>query len=139
MSELQNKYATVISTAQSAGISDLNITEQDGILYISANTNSTAEKDKIWNSLGIIDPTYSSSDINLDIKIAQLNIGSTLIVATQESNLNLRQNPSTEGIIIGKASKGDAVTLLEQTSDDWWKIKNKDGLEGYAYSRYLKI
>jgi hypothetical protein len=30
------------------------------------------------------------------------------------------------------------VTLVEQSSDDWWKIKTEDGEEGYAYARYLK-
>ena len=57
---------------------------------------------------------------------------------TENSNLNIRQEPSIEGVILGKAAKGEVVTLVEQSSSDWWKIKTQDGEEGYAYSRYLK-
>jgi hypothetical protein len=30
---LQDKYASVVSAAQSAGLSDLSVQEQDGVLY----------------------------------------------------------------------------------------------------------
>jgi hypothetical protein len=45
---------------------------------------------------------------------------------------------STEAAVVGKAAKGEIVTLVEQTSGEWWKVSTKDGEEGYAYSRYLK-
>ena len=138
MSELQDKYAGVISAAQSAGVSNLQVTEQDGILYVSGHASSTAAKDAVWNALGAIDSTYSASDINVDVQVAGLAVGATLTVATEDSNLNIRQEASTEGAIVGKAAKGETVTLVEQTSDDWWKIKTADGEEGYAYARYLQ-
>ena len=34
--------------------------------------------------------------------------------------------------------RGEVVTLVEQTSDEWRKIKTKDGEEGYTYARYLR-
>ncbi len=138
MSALQDKYAAVISAAQSAGISNLQVAEQDGILYISGNAGSTSAKDEVWNALGAIDATYSASDINIDVQIAGLTSGATLTVATEDSNLNIRQEPSTEAAIIGKAAKGETVTLVEQTSDDWWKVRTASGTEGYAYARYLQ-
>lgn len=138
MSALQDKYAGVISAAQSAGVYNLQVTEQDGILYVSGNAASTAAKDAVWNALGAIDSTYSASDINVDVQVAGLASGSTLTVATEDSNLNIRQEPSTEAAIVGKAAKGESVTLVEQTSDDWWKVRTADGEEGYAYSRYLR-
>lgn len=138
MSALQDKYANVISAAQSAGVSNLQVSEQDGILYVSGSTNSSAAKDAVWNALGAIDSTYSSSDINVDVQVAGLAAGASLKVVTDSSNLNLRQDPSTEGSIVGKAPKGGTVTLVEQTSDDWWKVKNAEGQEGYAYARYLQ-
>lgn len=139
MSELENKYAGVISAAQSAGVSNLKVTELKGILYISGNATSTAAKDAVWNALGAIDSTYSASDINVDVQISGLAAGSALTVATEDSNLNIRQEPSTDAAIVGKAGKGEAVTLVEQTSDDWWKVRTADGEEGYAYARYLKV
>ena len=138
MSALQDKYAGVIAAAQSAGISGLQVTEQDGILYVSGNAANTAAKDAVWNALGAIDATYSASDINVDVQVAGLASGAALTVATEESNLNIRQEPSTEGAIVGKAAKGENVTLVEQTSDDWWKVRTSSGTEGYAYARYLR-
>ena len=138
MSTLQDKYAGVISAAQSAGLNNLQVSEQDGILYVSGQATNSAAKDAVWNALGAIDSTYSASDINVDVQVAGLAAGSPLTVATEDSNLNIRQEPSTDGAIVGKAGKGESVTLVEQTSDDWWKVKTADGEEGYAYARYLK-
>ena len=138
MSELQDKYSSVVSAAQSAGISNLQVQEQDGILYVSGNASNTAAKDAVWNAMGAIDSTYSASDINIDVQVAGLASGASLTVATEESNLNIRQEPSTEAAVLGKASKGSSVTLIVQTSDDWWKVKTADGQEGYAYSRYSR-
>ena len=138
MSTLQDKYASVISAAQSAGVSNLQVSEQEGILYVSGHASSTAAKDAVWNALGAIDSTYSASDINVDVQVEGLAVGASLTVATESSNLNLRQDPSTEAAVVGKAAKGESVTLVEQTSDEWWKVKNANGDEGYAYARYLK-
>ncbi len=138
MSALQDKYAGVISAAQSAGLNNLQVSEQDGILYVSGQATNSAAKDAVWNALGTIDSTYSASDINVDVQVAGLAAGSPLTVTTEDSNLNIRQEPSTDGAIVGKAGKGESVTLVEQTSDDWWKVKTADGEEGYAYARYLK-
>ncbi|PTT75447.1 MULTISPECIES: SH3 domain-containing protein [unclassified Chryseobacterium] len=138
MSTLQAKYSSVVSAAQSAGISNLQVQEQDGILYVSGSASNTAAKDAVWNALGAIDSTYSASDINIDVQVSGLAAGAALTVATEESNLNIRQEPSTDAAVVGKAAKGSSVTLVEQTSDDWWKVKTEDGQEGYAYSRYLR-
>lgn len=139
MSALQDKYASVISAAQAAGISDLRVQEQDGILYVSGSAASTAAKDQVWNALGAIDSTYSASDINVDVQVAGVASGANLTVNTEDSNLNIRQEPSTDAAIVGKAAKGSMVTLIEQTSDEWWKVKTASGEEGYAYARYLSV
>jgi uncharacterized protein YgiM (DUF1202 family) len=138
MSELQDKYASVIAAAQTAGVSNLKVLEQDGMLYVAGDAVNTAAKDAVWNALGAIDSSYSASDINVDVQVAGLAIGSPLTVATEDSNLNIRQEASTDASVVGKAGKGETVTLVEQTSDEWWKIKTADGEEGYAYARYLK-
>lgn len=135
---LQDKYASVVSAAEAAGVADLKVLEQDGILYISGTTTSNDAKDAVWNALGAIDATYSSSDINIDVQVSGLVAGTPLTVITESTNLNIRQEPSTEAALAGKAAKGEVVTLVEQTSGEWWKVKTKDGEEGYAYSRYLK-
>ena len=135
---LQDKYASVVSAAQAAGVADLKVVEQDGILYISGTTSTNDAKDAVWNALGAIDATYSASDINIDVQVSGLAAGTPLTVVTESSNLNIRQEPSTEAAVVGKAAKGEIVTLVEQTSGEWWKVSTKDGEEGYAYYRYLK-
>lgn len=135
---LQDKYASVVSAAQAAGVADLKVVEQDGILYISGTTSTNDAKDAVWNALGAIDATYSASDINIDVQVSGLAAGTPLTVVTESSNLNIRQEPSTEAAVVVKAAKGEIVTLVEQTSGEWWKVSTKDGEEGYAYSRYLK-
>ena len=104
----------------------------------SRNASNSAAKDAVWNALGAIDSTYSASDINIDVQVAGLAAGAALNVATEEGNLNIRQEPSTEAAIAGKAAHGSSVTLVEQTSDEWWKVRTADGVEGYAYARYLQ-
>lgn len=138
MSALQDKYSSVVSAAQNAGVNNLQVQEQNGILYISGTVPSTEAKDQVWNALGAIDASFTASDINIDVQVAGLAAGVNLTVNTEESNLNVRQEPSTEGAIVGKAAKGELVTLVEQSSEDWWKIKTSSGVEGYAYARYLK-
>ena len=135
---LQDKYTSVVSAAQAAGVADLKVVEQDGILYISGTTSTNDAKDAVWNALGAIDATYSASDINIGVQVSGLAAGTPLTVVTESSNLNIRQEPSTEAAVVGKAAKGEIVTLVEQTSGEWWKVSTKDGEEGYAYSRYLK-
>lgn len=139
MSTLKDKYASVISTAESVGIRNLKVQEQDGILYLSGEALNTSQKDKVWDELGKIDATFTATDININIQIAELIIGSPLIVNTESSNLNIRQEPSTDSAVVAKAAKDETVYLLEQTSHDWWKIRTLNGEEGYVYTRYLKI
>ncbi len=138
MSTLQDKYASVVSAAETAGVRNLQVREQDGILYVSGDASDTATKDAVWNALGAIDSTYSASDINVDVQVSGLAAGATLTVNTEDGNLNIRQDASTDAAVVGKVSKGSSVSLVEQTTDDWWKIKSADGIEGYAYARYLK-
>ncbi len=138
MSILQDKYSSVIAAAQTAGVSNLNVQEQDGILYVSGDATSSSAKDAVWDALGAIDASFSASDINIDVKVSGLAAGASLTVATEQSNLNIRQEASTEAAVVGKAAKGETVTLVEQTSAEWWKVKTANGEEGYAYARYLK-
>jgi uncharacterized protein YgiM (DUF1202 family) len=65
--------------------------------------------------------------------------GVKLKVTTQSSNLNIRNQPSTDGEIVGKAAHGESVTLVRRENDDWWVIRTDAGEEGYASSQYLTL
>jgi uncharacterized protein YgiM (DUF1202 family) len=133
---LKTKYAELINQANGLGITNLAVAEQEGVLHLSGTVKSTADYDTLWATYNTIDPDMTSGDLlmNLDIKA---EVGSALKVTTDTSNLNIRSTPTTEGAIVGKAAHNEIVTLVEKTNDSWWKIKTKDGEEGYAYAQYL--
>jgi uncharacterized protein YgiM (DUF1202 family) len=133
---LQTKYAELLQQANALGVTNLAVAEQDGVLHISGTAKSTADYDTLWATYNKIDPDMTSGDLlmNIDIKA---EAGSLLKVTTDTSNLNIRSTPTTEGAIVGKAAHNEIVTLVEKTNDSWWKIKTKDGEEGYAYAQYL--
>lgn len=133
---LQDKYAELIQSANSLGVSGLSVAEQNGVLHVAGTTKSTADYDTLWALYDKIDPGMNGGDLvlNLDIKA---DAGAQLRVTTDSSNLNIRSTPSTEGAIIGKAAHDEVVTLVEKTDDSWWKVRTADGEEGYAYAQYL--
>lgn len=133
---LQDKYAELIQSANSLGVSGLSVAEQNGVLHIAGTTQSTADYDTLWALYDKIDPGMNSGEVvlNLDIKA---DSGAQLKVTTDSSNLNIRSTPSTEGAIVGKAAHDEVVTLVEKTDDSWWKVRTADGEEGYAFAQYL--
>jgi uncharacterized protein YgiM (DUF1202 family) len=133
---LQDKYAELLQSATNMGVADLATAEQAGVLHISGTAKSTADYDALWALYAKIDPDMASGDLMMNIDI-KAEAGALLKVTTDSTNLNIRSTPSTEGDIVGKAAHDEIVTLVEKTDDSWWKIRTKDGEEGYAYAQYL--
>ncbi len=133
---LQDKYAELLQTANGLGVSNLAVAEKDGVLHVSGTAGSTADYDALWALYDKIDPNMTSGDLMMNIDI-KADAGAQLKVTTDSTNLNIRSTPSTEGDIVGKAAHHEIVTLVEKTDDSWWKIRTKDGEEGYAYAQYL--
>jgi uncharacterized protein YgiM (DUF1202 family) len=132
---LQDKYAALIAKANELGVAGLSVAEQDGLLHIAGTAKSTADYDSLWALYNQLDPAGSGDLVmNVDIKA---DAGAQLQVTTESSNLNIRSTPSTDGDIVGKAAHGEVVTLVEKTDDSWWKVRTKDGEEGYAFAQYL--
>ena len=133
---LQEKYAELLTSANTLGVSNLAVAEQDGVLHVSGTAKSTADYDALWALYDKIDPNMASGDLMMNIDV-KADAGAQLKVTTDSTNLNIRSTPSTEGDIVGKAAHDEIVTLIEKTDDSWWKIQTKDGEEGYAYAQYL--
>ncbi len=66
---LQDKYAALISAAKSKAVGDLNVTEQDGVLYIDGKVGSSQDKDEVWSAYNKIDPDYRSGDVRLTLEV----------------------------------------------------------------------
>ena len=133
-----DKYQSLTSAATAAGVTDLQVREQDGVLYIDGTAPSGAVKDQLWQTYGQIDPNFSGGDLIMNIKVAQDASTSQVKVVTESSNLNIRKGPGTDQPIVGKAAHGETITLVSRSNDQWWLVRTQDGEEGYAYAQYLE-
>ena len=133
---LQVKYKALIDAAQQAGVSNLQIREQNNVLYIDGQAPTGAVKDQLWNVYNSIDPDFRAGDVVLDVKVSA-NAGTRARVTTEKSNLNIRKGPGTDQPIVGKAGHNDTVTLISKSNEQWWLVRTESGEEGYAYAQYL--
>ncbi|TDG35177.1 SH3 domain-containing protein [Pedobacter changchengzhani] len=135
---LQEKYKALTDAATSAGISDLAVREQDGILYVDGTAADGATKDNLWDIYNQIDPNFASGDLVLNVNVAVDVAVTHAKVITQSSNLNIRKGPGTDQPIVGKAAHGEIITLVNRSNDLWWLVRTTDGEEGYCYAQYLE-
>ena len=133
---LQDKYKELIDAAKAAGVTNLQVREQDNVLYIDGSTTNGAVKDNLWSIYNKIDPDYRSGDLVLNID-ASAAAGSKAKVATQSSNLNIRKGPGTDQEIVGKAAHDEVVDVISKPNEQWSLIRTSSGVEGYAYTQYL--
>ncbi len=133
---LQNKYKTLIDTAKQSGLGNLQVREQDNVLYIDGDAPSGDIKDKLWSVYNQVDPDYKSGDVVMNVNVSAAS-GTKALVTTNTTNLNIRKGPGTDQEIIGKAAHGETVTILSAPNDQWSLIKTDKGAEGYVYTQYL--
>ncbi len=133
---LQDKYKQLIDAATTGGVSNLQVREQNNVLYIDGTAPDGAAKDKLWNIYGQIDPDFRAGDLVMNVDVAA-SPGTKAKVTTESTNLNIRKGPGTDQPIVGKAAHNEIVTLISKTNDQWWLVKTDNGEEGYAYAQYL--
>jgi nucleoid-associated protein YgaU len=66
---LQNKYQPLITAAQSAGVRNLQVRQQDNTLYIDGDVPSESVKQRLWDEYNRIDPDYRSGDLVLNLQV----------------------------------------------------------------------
>jgi len=71
MMSLQDKYRDVTDLAGELGIANLQVREQDNVLYIDGKAKSAADKEKLWDAYNKIDPDYRSADVVMNIEVAE--------------------------------------------------------------------
>lgn len=64
---LRNKYQRLIDTATESGVQNLQVRQQDNVLYIDGTAPSEEIKQKIWDVYNEIDPDYRGGDLVLNI------------------------------------------------------------------------
>ena len=137
-SAVQSKYAQLVQAAQHAGVQNLQVREQNNVLYIDGVAPNGQVKDQLWNVYNQIDPDYRSGDLVLDVKVGNLAAGAKAKVMTESSNLNIRKGPGTDQPIVGKAGHHETVTIISRANDQWTLIRTDAGEEGYVYNQYLQ-
>jgi Bacterial SH3 domain len=133
----ENKYQGLINAATVSGVANLQVREENGVLFIDGEAPSGAVKDMLWAEYDKIDPNFLSGDLVMNVNVAATVPVTKAKVTTEISNLNIRKGPGTDQPIIGKAAHNEIVTVVSQTSDQWWLIRTKDNEEGYSYAQYL--
>jgi uncharacterized protein YgiM (DUF1202 family) len=136
---LQDKYQELINAANTSGVNNLQVREQDNVLYMDGEAPNGQVKDNLWNIYNQIDPDFRSADLIMNIDVSAMASGDTATVTTESSNLNVRKGPGTDQPIVGKAAHGSLVTIVSKTNDQWYLIRTENGAEGYAYAQYLSV
>lgn len=134
---LTEKYNDLVQEAKNINASNLQVREQNNVLYIDGQVTSGQQKDQLWDTYNKIDPDYRAGDLVLNIQVAPDAQSTQMKVTTQSSNLNIRKGPGTNQEIIGKAAHNATVTLLSKYNDEWNLIRDEQGVEGYCSAQYL--
>ncbi|NEU07832.1 LysM peptidoglycan-binding domain-containing protein [Flavihumibacter sp. R14] len=91
---IREKYSEVIKLAESSGVSDLKVNEQNNVLYVSGTASSDEAKQKIWAAYERIDPDMRSGDMVLDIKVSETPGQQTYTVKSGDSLSKIAGNYS---------------------------------------------
>ena len=70
--KLQQKYDELINAAKSAGVQNLQVREQENVLYIDGQAPSQDVKQRLWDVYGKIDPNYRSADVVMNIAVSPI-------------------------------------------------------------------
>ena len=70
--KLQQKYDELIRMARSAGVQNLQVREQENVLYIDGQAPSQEVKQRIWDVYGKIDPNFRSADVVMNIAVSPI-------------------------------------------------------------------
>jgi nucleoid-associated protein YgaU len=66
---LQDKYKTVVEYAKANHVSNLQVREQDNVLYIDGIAPTESVKDQLWDLYQKIDPDMRGGDLVMNIRV----------------------------------------------------------------------
>lgn len=113
---LKDKYREVVSAASTAGVTNLQVREQDNVLYIDGVAPSGDVKKRLWDIYGKIDPDYRAADMVMNIAVAKSNGGTKEYTVVKGDSLSK----------IGKQLGVKWRDIYEANKD---KIKDPDHIE----------
>lgn len=66
---LQEKYASLLDQAKSNGVTELQVTEENGVLHVNGTAPTNAVKDQLWSTYEKLDPDMRANDLVLNISV----------------------------------------------------------------------
>ncbi len=66
-----SKYKALVDAAQSKGVSNLQVREQEGVLYIDGTTASSSDKQELWDLYETLNPDFRDSDLVMNLQVAE--------------------------------------------------------------------
>jgi nucleoid-associated protein YgaU len=67
---LKDKYQQLVTTATASGATNLQVREQNNVLYIDGTVPSEQVKNKLWDVYNTIDPDYRSADLIMNLNVS---------------------------------------------------------------------
>ncbi|MBF4487905.1 MULTISPECIES: LysM peptidoglycan-binding domain-containing protein [unclassified Flavobacterium] len=68
---VKDKYKELTDLATNLGIANLQVREQENVLYVDGTAKSAEDKEKLWSAYGKIDPDFRSADVVMNIEVAE--------------------------------------------------------------------
>ena len=65
--DLKTKYNDLIQKAKDLGIANLEVREQNNVLYIDGDADTSTAKDEVWAVYEKLDPEFCSADVVMNI------------------------------------------------------------------------
>lgn len=143
-SDLEETATQIISSNPNA--TDVSVSVLDNVATLSGTVEDDATKSRLQSSVLAVDGIKSIVN-NIKVVAPPLPIveepvvekkSDQLIVATRKGKLNVHNKPGVQEHVIAVVDHGEALTLLDKTSENWWLIRTESGLEGYCYTPYLE-
>ena len=70
--KLEQKYDELIRTARNEGVKNLQVREQENVLYIDGQAPSQEIKQRLWDVYGKLDPNYRSADVVMNVAVSPI-------------------------------------------------------------------
>lgn len=142
-SDLQETATHIIATNQDAAGISVSVT--DKVATVSGTVEDDATKRKLEASVLAVEGIESVVNNIKVVPPAPVYVAPVvekksdqLIVATRKGKLNVHNKPGEQEHVIAVVAHGERLTLVEKTSDKWWRIRTDNGVEGFCYSPYLE-
>ncbi|SNR29448.1 LysM peptidoglycan-binding domain-containing protein [Flavobacterium sp. ov086] len=68
---LLDKYKELTDLATNLGTANLQVREQDNVLYVDGTAKSAEDKERLWDAYGKIDPEFRAADVVMNIAVAE--------------------------------------------------------------------